>query len=99
MEIQADLGSDIAMLFDECPPYPCDRKYAEASLGYTCLLYTSRRFQLVIREGFDAIPFLRFKPGGGAVKFLFFKGCGFTVSYTHLDVYKRQFHAPVVRQV
>ena len=33
MEIQADLGSDIAMLFDECPPYPCDRKYAEASLG------------------------------------------------------------------
>ena len=36
-----------------------------------------RRFQLVIREGFEAIPFLRFKPGGGAVKFLFFKGCGF----------------------
>ena len=32
MEIQADLGSDIAMLFDECPPYPCDRKYAEANL-------------------------------------------------------------------
>ena len=23
MEIQATLGSDIAMLFDECPPYPC----------------------------------------------------------------------------
>ncbi len=35
MEIQANLGSDIAMLFDECPPYPCDRKYAEESLGYT----------------------------------------------------------------
>lgn len=35
MEIQAQLGSDIAMLFDECPPYPCDRKYAEKSLGYT----------------------------------------------------------------
>lgn len=35
MEIQANLGSDIAMLFDECPPYPCDRKYAEKSLGYT----------------------------------------------------------------
>ncbi len=35
MEIQANLGSDIAMLFDECPPYPCDRKYAEQSLGYT----------------------------------------------------------------
>lgn len=35
MEIQAHLGSDIAMLFDECPPYPCDRAYAEKSLGYT----------------------------------------------------------------
>ena len=35
MEIQAHLGADIAMLFDECPPYPCDRKYAEKSLGYT----------------------------------------------------------------
>ncbi len=35
MEIQANLGSDIAMLFDECPPYPCDRQYAEKSLGYT----------------------------------------------------------------
>ena len=35
MEIQANLGSDIAMLFDECPPYPCDRSYAEKSLGYT----------------------------------------------------------------
>lgn len=35
MEIQANLGSDIAMLFDECPPYPCDRAYAVKSLGYT----------------------------------------------------------------
>jgi len=35
MEIQAQLGSDIAMLFDECPPYPCDRNYAEESLGLT----------------------------------------------------------------
>jgi queuine tRNA-ribosyltransferase len=35
MEIQAAIGSDIAMLFDECPPYPCDRDYAEKSLGLT----------------------------------------------------------------
>ena len=35
MEIQANLGADIAMLFDECPPYPCDRAYAEKSMGYT----------------------------------------------------------------
>ena len=28
MKIQARLGSDIAMVFDECAPYPCDRNYA-----------------------------------------------------------------------
>lgn len=35
MEIQACLGSDIAMLFDECPPYPCDEAYAAKSLALT----------------------------------------------------------------
>lgn len=35
MEIQASLGSDVAMLFDECPPYPCDEKYAAQSLALT----------------------------------------------------------------
>jgi len=35
MEIQGALGSDIAMLFDECPPYPCDEKYAANSLALT----------------------------------------------------------------
>lgn len=35
MEIQAGLGSDIAMLFDECPPWPCERSYAERSLELT----------------------------------------------------------------
>jgi queuine tRNA-ribosyltransferase len=28
MDIQRRLGSDIAMVFDECPPYPCDEDYA-----------------------------------------------------------------------
>lgn len=28
MRIQRILGSDIAMCFDECPPYPCDRETA-----------------------------------------------------------------------
>jgi len=28
MAIQKDLGSDIAMVFDECAPYPCDHEYA-----------------------------------------------------------------------
>ena len=35
MEIQAVLGSDIAMLFDECPPFPCERDYAAQSLDRT----------------------------------------------------------------
>ena len=35
MEIQATLGSDIAMVLDECPPYPCHRDYAARSLSMT----------------------------------------------------------------
>jgi queuine tRNA-ribosyltransferase len=35
MNIQRIIGSDIAMCFDECPPYPCDRRYAEESLERT----------------------------------------------------------------
>jgi queuine tRNA-ribosyltransferase len=35
METQATLGSDIAMLFDECPPYPCEYDYAATSLDRT----------------------------------------------------------------
>jgi queuine tRNA-ribosyltransferase len=35
MEIQAALGSDICMLFDECPPFPCERDYAAKSLALT----------------------------------------------------------------
>jgi len=31
MEIQATLGSDIAMVLDECPPWPCERDYAAKS--------------------------------------------------------------------
>ncbi len=35
MAIQAVLGSDIAMLFDDCPPYPVSEKDAEKSLALT----------------------------------------------------------------
>ncbi len=35
MEIQAVLGSDIAMVFDECTPYPATREYALKSLKLT----------------------------------------------------------------
>src|SRR5438046_2447844 len=35
MEIQAKLGSDIAMVLDECPPWPCERDYAARSAEMT----------------------------------------------------------------
>ena len=35
MEIQAALGSDIAMVLDECAPYPCEHEYAARSAEMT----------------------------------------------------------------
>ena len=35
IDIQRHIGADIIMAFDECPPYPCDRIYAESSLELT----------------------------------------------------------------
>jgi len=35
MEIQRLIGTDIAMVFDECVPYPCDRNYACQSVEKT----------------------------------------------------------------
>jgi queuine tRNA-ribosyltransferase len=32
MEVQKTLGSDIVMVFDECSPYPCERKQLEDAL-------------------------------------------------------------------
>jgi len=51
MQIQDTLGSDIFMAFDECPPYPCERAYAEASLERTlrwahrCRGWTEKQLQ------------------------------------------------------
>lgn len=35
IDIQLNLGSDIIMVLDECPPYPCTREYATSSLERT----------------------------------------------------------------
>lgn len=35
MEIQNDLGSDIMMAFDECPPYPATHEYMKSSVERT----------------------------------------------------------------
>lgn len=37
IEIQAQLGVDIAMSLDECPPYPCTREEAERAMARTHL--------------------------------------------------------------
>jgi queuine tRNA-ribosyltransferase len=35
MQIERTMGADIMMAFDECPPYPCDYKYAKKSMYLT----------------------------------------------------------------
>jgi queuine tRNA-ribosyltransferase len=35
IEVQRALGSDIAMVLDECPPWPCDHDYAAKSMEMT----------------------------------------------------------------
>lgn len=35
IDIQRSIGGDIIMAFDECPPHPCEYKYAKDSLGLT----------------------------------------------------------------
>jgi queuine tRNA-ribosyltransferase len=50
MEIQAVLGSDIAMVLDECPPWPCEYDYAARSLEMT--LRWARRCKEISKTGF-----------------------------------------------
>ncbi|MEM6261591.1 MAG: tRNA guanosine(34) transglycosylase Tgt [Bacteroidota bacterium] len=35
VDIQRSIGADIMMVLDECPPFPCEKKYATGSLGLT----------------------------------------------------------------
>ncbi|MEO1450116.1 MAG: tRNA guanosine(34) transglycosylase Tgt [Bacteroidota bacterium] len=35
VDIQRSIGADIMMVLDECPPYPCERDYAEKSMHMT----------------------------------------------------------------
>ena len=50
MEIQAALGSDIAMVLDECPPWPCEYDYAARSLEMT--LRWAKRCKAISDTGF-----------------------------------------------
>ncbi|MGH2644047.1 MAG: tRNA-guanine transglycosylase, partial [Chitinophagaceae bacterium] len=35
MDIQRSIGADIVMAFDECTPFPCERRYARESMEMT----------------------------------------------------------------
>ena len=35
IDIQRNIGADIIMAFDECPPYPCQKNYARKSMDLT----------------------------------------------------------------
>ncbi len=48
LEIQRSIGSDISMILDECPPYPCERDYAANSLDLT------QRWAIRAREWIEA---------------------------------------------
>lgn len=55
MEIQVALGSDIAMVLDECPPWPCEREYAARSLEMT-IRWAKRCKENVQRSTSNAQP-------------------------------------------
>ncbi len=52
-EVQMALGSDIAMAFDQCPPYPCEREEVEKAVERTtrwarrCLEFHNHDYQVV----------------------------------------------------
>lgn len=58
IDIQLNLGSDIIMVLDECPPYPCSYDYAARSVGRTtrwarrCLEYLNRQLE---QRGVDSM--------------------------------------------
>jgi len=52
-EVQMALGSNIAMAFDQCPPYPCERKEVEKAVARTarwakrCLAVHEHEYQVM----------------------------------------------------
>ncbi len=50
-EIQANLGSDIAMVLDECPPFPCEKEACTQAVNRT-LLWAKTFLDLAKTRGF-----------------------------------------------
>jgi len=51
MEIQSNLGSDIAMVIDECPPWPCERDECAAAVDRS-LRWATRCRDIAVDSGF-----------------------------------------------
>ncbi|TAE53828.1 MAG: tRNA guanosine(34) transglycosylase Tgt [Bacteroidetes bacterium] len=51
VNIQRSIGADIFMALDECPPYPCERSYAETSMGLTHRWAARCKAQYLSQEG------------------------------------------------
>ena len=62
MEVQAGLGSDIALAFDECTPFHVERDYTAASMERTAPLARPLR-RLAPRKGARRAAHLRDRPG------------------------------------
>jgi len=69
MEIQGALGSDIAMVFDECTPYPADKEYALNSLKLTTAW--AKRCKEAMRNNTPPSPPLTKGGMGGVTQNLF----------------------------
>lgn len=50
-KIQAELDTDIAMVLDECPPYPCERADCEKAVART-IRWAGEFFQAATEDGF-----------------------------------------------
>jgi queuine tRNA-ribosyltransferase len=68
MEIQATLGSDIAIVLDECAPYPCDYEYAARSSEMTtrwakrCKEANAQRSTLNVQRSTEEVTSLNSQP-------------------------------------
>lgn len=58
-EVQVKLGTDIAMAFDECAPYPCEYSYAEKALALTTRwAQRCKDFLAELKDSREALPSL-----------------------------------------
>jgi queuine tRNA-ribosyltransferase len=65
MDIQANLGSDIAMVLDECPPWPVDREACARACGRS-LRWATRCREIAVESGFLASDRLVFAIAQGS---------------------------------